>query len=252
MRIIGTVVVALMSCLGIANPVSSSLGARSTAIVENGSEVGIPYVTDGLVAMWDGIWNSGIEKHETKPEYIADLVGHNSLFLTWGAYGTGIVIGEDYFAINNIRGGKAANYDMTELKDAILDGNFTIDVCVRIDVKNGQLWMIDDNTRMYGASAYMSWLKVRGALTLIDTLYQTQGEKATLTCVGSNNGNIVYRDGVAFKNFGMGTQTVSDGIEIGYGTAGGWFFFCVRIYNRALSGEEVEYNHLIDRERFGF
>ena len=248
--IITVICTSFICCYGY--PIKANAGARHSQYGAVGGECGNPYVTDGLIAMWDGIWNSGIGVHETKPDFISDLVGHNSLFLTWGAYGTGIVIGEDNFAINNIRGGKAANYDMTELKDAILDGNFTIDVCVRIDVKNGQLWIIDDDTRMYGASAYMSWLKVRGALTLIDALYQMQGEKATLTCVGSSNGNIVYRDGVAFKNFGIGTRTVSDGIEIGYGTAGGWFFYCVRIYNRALTDEEVEYNHLIDQERFGF
>lgn len=42
-----------------------------------------PYVTDGLVAMWDGEWNAGGGVHDaTKTSYVKDLVGNNDLAIT--------------------------------------------------------------------------------------------------------------------------------------------------------------------------
>jgi len=235
-----------------ASPTRSSVAARQSAIASDGEEASIPYVTEGLVAMWDGIWNSGIEEHSARPEVINDLVGDHDLTLVYGGNNRGMAIGEDYFAPNNIYGGKVVNYDIYELKDAILSGQFTIEICVQINVKNGQLFLIDDNTRMYGASQYMSWLKFRGSLTLINTIYTNPGETTTFCLTSGNGSNRIFRDGIVKYNFNIGSQMVSDGIELGQATAGGWIYHCFRIYNRALTDEEIELNHLIDRERFGF
>lgn len=36
-----------------------------------------PYVTDGLIAMWDGEWNAGPGKHDTNATVWKDLAGHS-------------------------------------------------------------------------------------------------------------------------------------------------------------------------------
>lgn len=122
-----------------ASPTRSSVAAKQSSISSEAKEVGIPYVTDGLVAMWDGIWNNGIDSHSSKPEVIKDLVGAHDLTLVYGGY-MGMVIGEDYFAPNNIYGGKVVNYDMSELANAIMNGVFTIEVCLSIETGTGQLF----------------------------------------------------------------------------------------------------------------
>ena len=40
-----------------------------------------PYVTDGLVAMWDGEWNAGPGKHDNSATGLKDLVGSRDLSL---------------------------------------------------------------------------------------------------------------------------------------------------------------------------
>ena len=252
MRMMSVLVLFLSIEICFGSPTRSSIGAVHSKFSQDEETFDLPYVTEGLVAMWDGIWNSGIEEHSAMPEVIKDLVGDHDLTLVYGGYNRGMAIGEDYFAPNNIYGGKVVNYDIYELKDAILSGQFTIEICVQINVKNGQLFLIDDNTRMYGASQYMSWLKFRGSLTLIDTIYTNPGETTTFCLTSGNGSNRIFRDGIVKYNFNIGSQMVSDGIELGQATAGGWIYHSIRIYNRALTDEEIELNHLIDRERFGF
>ena len=56
------------------------LGARTGAWAKSGEWVN-PYVTDGLVAMWDGEWNAGFGIHNPLAATIKDLIGTNDLIL---------------------------------------------------------------------------------------------------------------------------------------------------------------------------
>lgn len=48
--------------------------------------VGNPYITDGLIAMWDGIWNAGLGKHTQSDAGFKDLVSGNTIPV--GVYGS--------------------------------------------------------------------------------------------------------------------------------------------------------------------
>lgn len=53
-------------------------------------ELVLPYVTDGLVAMWDGIWNAGLGIHTQSDLEFKDLVSGNSVPVGWyGSWGSG-------------------------------------------------------------------------------------------------------------------------------------------------------------------
>ena len=52
------------------------LAARTAAWAKSGGCVN-PYVTDGLVAMWDGEWNAGWGVHDPNATAWKDLVGNN-------------------------------------------------------------------------------------------------------------------------------------------------------------------------------
>lgn len=108
-------------------------------------------------------------------------------------------------------------------------------------------------TKVYGTSGQLlSWARFRGSLTNITSLYQNSGEIVTISMSTGTAGNLIYLDGENKMTFAIGTREVSDGIEFGNNSAGGMKFKCIRIYNRALTDEEIELNHHIDRERFGF
>ena len=66
-----SVLIGVVAC---ATPIKSMLGADGVEIVEV-DENANPYITDGLVAMWDGEWNAGIGIHDDNAIVWKDLVG---------------------------------------------------------------------------------------------------------------------------------------------------------------------------------
>jgi hypothetical protein len=248
------VLAALFNALSIVGQVRSSVAARQSYISGEEGQVGIPYVTEGLVAMWDGIWNSGIEEHSAMPEVIKDLVGDHDLTLVYGGYNRGISIGADYFAPNNIYGGKVANYDMNEFSTAIESGEATIEICVHVSGYSGgcNMFYVNDNCRIYSSdNINMRWMFFTSGATSVVSATIDNGSTSSISIRYEGEGNAIYRDGMFIMSFTGGDRKVSDGIEFGRNAAGLWKYHSIRIYNRSLTEEEIELNHLIDRERFG-
>lgn len=81
----------LMNCIAVfmlltanAAPIKSMLGSCHTE--DDSIAVKNPYVTDGLVAMWDGEWNVGFWQHDENAAIWKDLVGTEDLVSTNGAF----------------------------------------------------------------------------------------------------------------------------------------------------------------------
>ena len=45
-----------------------------------------PYITDGLVAWWDGIWNAGLGVHDSNATVWRDIIGGREFVLPQGQY----------------------------------------------------------------------------------------------------------------------------------------------------------------------
>ena len=71
--------VGLASMLCFSSPVKSMLGADRTTDAEESNPN--PYVTDGLIAMWDGEWNVGLGIHDSSSTTWVDLVGDKDVTL---------------------------------------------------------------------------------------------------------------------------------------------------------------------------
>ena len=60
----------------LASPTRSNVGGSMTSlIVKSAAPIDLPYVTDGLVSMWDGIWNAGAG-HTDSRNRMVDLCGN--------------------------------------------------------------------------------------------------------------------------------------------------------------------------------
>ena len=57
-KIVLGIALGLVGVVAYAAPIKSMLGADGVEMVEVEENVN-PYITDGLVAMWDGEWNAG-------------------------------------------------------------------------------------------------------------------------------------------------------------------------------------------------
>ena len=203
--------------------------------------------------MWDGIWNSGIDHHSSKPEVIKDLVGAHDLTLAYGGY-MGMAIEEDYFAPNNIYGGRVYNTEIEDLVYAIENGEATIEICVYVNGYSGgcNMFYVNDNCRIYSSdNINLRWMFFTSGVTSVSSATIENGSTSTIS-IRYRGGNAIFRDGEFRMSFNGGERQVTTGIEFGKSSAGLWKYHSIRIYNRALTNEEIELNHLIDRERFGF
>lgn len=202
-----------------------------------------PYVTDGLVAMWDGEWNAGGGVHDASATTWKDLVGNNDLEI----YGTV----SDYGVSNQ---GKYC----AALKSGAIDNIASIEVCHDFAGGRVEYAIIAcsgaiDTTRMglvhYGNSrAFQTYSNVFWDFPNIQAAMHSTVSATTSGC---------YVGGVALQPASHGTDAWNNPSVVGIGgraSSGAYNFIatynCIRFYNRALTAAEIAANYAIDKARF--
>ena len=216
-----TLFVTIMSlCIVDANPIASSVGAKHSAFVEVGEEPTVPYVQDGLVFIAEGFetpdvtWNMEIGAEVPTTEWTME----------WCGFHYGNKRSNCFMGVKSKREVTSNPY------------NFTIGWWVNNDG-------IHINQRVYYGEVN-SGQAVSGVIQLAYTV---------------NEGSVMdmYADGI---HYGQNSSLVATAITgqigdairyIGGGAGDKLTVYSVRIYNRALTAEEIAYNAEIDRERFG-
>lgn len=87
-----------------------------------------PYVTDGLIAMWDGEWNAGGGVHDSSAASIADLSGNSHPMEFVGVYG----IGSNYFSIDGTNSTVSYGY----VSDFVFGSPMTQEMCVEVNKRH--------------------------------------------------------------------------------------------------------------------
>ena len=226
-------------------PIRSSLGADN--VVKSAAGWSNPYVTDGLIAMWDGEFPSGVGgKIEQDATEWVDLV-NGSVY----GRGTGIFYNATgkYFDTNKIGASDAARfYYPTTSMNAI-----TFEVVVRCDYASGN-WR-----NLFGATNGGSFVQIgvdSGRLNPQGSsreYFFSKGEwhyAAYVIKSGSSNA-FMYLDGELVLNGGIPVSDVSFAAcpNNSAGNVSGCLS-SVRVYNRALAGNELKANYAVDKERF--
>ena len=233
----------------VSEPIAASYGSKKN-----------PYVTKGLVAMWDGEWNAGLGNTDLKAKVWKDVVG-------------GCVcaaVGAPTFS------GKATVLDGTscweiktspELMRVLASDNLTVEIAVRFD-KN-----IANNEGLIGIGANSSrtlWIWgfgrgwPKGAETGLD--FQSRGGasvqlgKEETVSELTNTMTFVLSNGELNASIASETATGRSGVSkvfgpnyIGYIDGFAKFrgeIFCVRIYDRPLDKRELQKNRSVDARRF--
>lgn len=261
------------------SPVRGGLGAKGTAFVVQNSDISlIPYVQDGLVAMWDGIWNVGYDMHDNSSETWADLTGNGN---------DAVIFKSEAYVKDEPFDDIAARMDGTfsfrfapssELIRA-LQGSCTVEILCALGI-----YPVVDSTPYISVGGYsMSIMNINGnpntgkARPFINNEVQFSGgsdgqrpflsrafvkqmDGTTATCSWYKRGafdksetrtfqkgtpSTGYLFGAAGKQFFMGKAQWWDSGEDGYA-------YGMRVYDRALSADEIAYNYSIDAERFGW
>ena len=130
----------------VSEPIAASYGAKKN-----------PYVTKGLVAMWDGEWNAGLGKHDAKASKWKDLVGKSDCD----------PVGTPKFSGNSVEldGNSCWNINPSpELLKAVLNPSMTCEVVLKfgkgaISANEGFIGFGKNNSRVlwgYAGGAPMS------------------------------------------------------------------------------------------------
>ena len=241
----------LIGVVAYAAPIKSMLGADGVERVEI-DELQNPYITDGLVAMWDGEWNVEFGVHDETSPVWKDLIGN--LDMTLGEYGEwennalvclgGRIPAYGKYSLLTADGDKCVTVVAESISDSgiiFAAGNGASTGAILFEKKPSYLYMSIANYAADGTnnvvtvsdssfSATGNWLKS----DLIDAF--VNGEWKTPR----------YRFNSLFTTRVCVGDRVNDSSKPFTGRV-----FHIRVYDRNLTAEEVEYNYAIDAERFG-
>lgn len=222
------------------------------------------YVQDGLVAMWDGIENIGVGRHSDNASEWIDLTGNGRDMQ---------LINDAYFNANSI---VAEGHPVAEYTNTIpLEQHITQEIVFKVDSD------IRDNTSsrtvialfwstityfgvhycMTGFAYNRNNISKSGWMAKSDAIVQANSLYIPKTAICST---IIYSEknnlGAKPKRIIINGTTLVNNATDGWGNTnkrnlfGSTFsgnIYAVRIYNRALTEDEISKNFELDKERFG-
>ena len=230
------------------------LGARTAAWAKSGGWKN-PYITDGLIAMWDGVWNeAGGEPQNRELNYLNDLSGlagratySKDTIDRWDDYGP-ILHDKSYFTFDitdQMRDCNSSDWTLELIADFTPDGKNAQPFCFGSWIAELAGWRFETLPRTYfacgttqhegpNATSAQRVVFSRNASTYS---FEINGSKVVATATGDTKTGLVGGIGYWIQTYG------------GYsGTSG--TFKSGRFYNRFLSPQEIAENYAVDKVRF--
>lgn len=220
-----------------------------------------PYVTDGLIGLWDGEWNVAGGRHDGSATTWVDISGNNRDAVLSGTYSWG----SNYWHVNSITG-SASDKGLARWPAQNLGSGQTVEFVID---------PIESSTygRIIGEAAYVASPVVTSSniYALYMYGYGLDTSHAIIDIIpGFNNlekhlHQIVHPSGGPMKYYIDGILCWTDnatqdntGGEYGYFANRSTldrginaYYFTMRRYNRALTDNELAANRAVDAERFG-
>ena len=226
-----------------------------------------PYVTDGLVAMWDGEWNAGGGVHDPNSTVWKDLAGNYDCDLTT-LIGTGSIEIESKSVLKTGYINPSTTYD-TEIDprywtiEAAIDFLSKDTANVHSGVGSYPVGIVNNdslidcgvfNSRTYQVRASFDPTRFRVSTGYIhrDTFSHVSDGYAT---PNFNTNQRMYYGGsevsTSHGGWAAGTTMPVQLKAFGSGnTQASFRAYCTRVYNRALTADEIAANYAIDKARF--
>ena len=215
-----------------------------------------PYVTDGLVAMWDGEWNAGPGVHSPNATTWVDLVTPGRIVTSNGG---DVVWGEKHFL-----SGKSWFYIEPEEASDIALAYASDSITIQAVLKHDNSLYPNTNYPMFFGSGtnfrffcrpqdstfggwYYSggyeWMSFKSKIATF--LLSSSGYEAFDGKTLSRHGAALHSGEVSGLYIGRANYNAGDNTRYNGPLCG------IRIYNRALTSEEIAANCDVDNERFG-
>ena len=224
------------------------MAARNVGASESAEGWTNPYITDGLVAMWDGEWNIGGGKHDDNATVWVDLAGNGYDLMS--IVSGGWVNGNARLARRQATG-LAKTIPMNDIltisvccKNISVRSNIDARMMIALGYQDRKLYLWKDRFICSIKSTYSPSINIRDVNS-----FTIEFNASTMN---SRPQNLGWYGDVPCETYlsewvNSGTQAFI-GEEYLNGSAG--VFYNIRIYNRYLTQEEITYNWNIDKERF--
>ena len=222
-----------------------------------------PYITDGLIDMWDAEWNAGFMEHSSTAAVWKDL----------GSAGNDLTMrsGENYYQwySNKLRcEGKGYVASLAGMYKSFqtIECVFSIDDIEHDGLMQMQMPIWADNVKGIMANGYKTtnvYVSIgdssRNSAILVSDSYSGFNGKifsisGVFTSVNTNYVDRAYCNGVQGRLSrtmnGAGGDFFTVGGQSGDGRAVKGYIYSIRLYNRALSADEISKNWLVDNSRF--
>ena len=233
------------------------LGARTGAWAKAGGWVN-PYVTDGMVAMWDGEWNAGGGVHDLSATKWKELISGTDCEAvgtpTWG----------DKFFRSTSHNNSA--YFNSFCPDTTNAPGHTVEIVSKKRTNlRGVIWGSYSITGANGVnfeyhsdysyfrSYYFGSPDIRSDFHTFPigvTKYFAACRDGDEYSIKDGEGRKLASINTNARNFKQSVMRIGTDSRTNYMCFDG-DIFCIRVYNRALTADEIAANYAIDKARFG-
>lgn len=223
----------------------------SNLVYQNGPAVTIPYVTEGLMVYLDAIWNNGLGKHVSSTKTWKDLSGNG-----YDATGNKTISFSDNYA-DLIRN---SSFSVNNLA---VSGGITIELVASFTDRNTSYFgwgQWGKNAFFFGLANYNCLVRKSNHSTQLlgSTYYGSTAGVPVHGCLRFSGNKVELLGDLSLK----GSVNSSDYPSLEYfdlnykrdvnTRACPGHAYSLRIYNRALTDDELASNYAIDIQRFGF
>lgn len=209
-----------------------------------------PYVTDGLVAMWDGEWNAGGGVHDASTGSIADLCGGAPFVLEGNGAITSNALSFNGMSARCNR--MISTFGTVECCYRLNSGRIVFFGCVKYQTGNTtpDFYAIWNRIGTTGSPI----MEICGRQNVfIGQPHYSYGARSTVSRCGVDAfHNGVLSNDVDFKNTWGNQSVITVGGRVSttsYDGAGE--LYNLRVYSQELTAAEIAANYAIDKERFG-
>lgn len=252
-------------------PVQSMLGADGAENADEWNPTASDYIQDGILAMWDGIENAGWGVHVSEGKWIDLIGGLESINI--GYFDENSLVKESLlgavgsFEFTNDKKFNSLASKPWTIEVVLIDGGYSNSTYthsiqwlakdsenVNHTVFQSHVWQIDNK---YKNQDNRYFANINANIFL--GLWTKNEEGAWIREIGQTYDGeqiVAYKGGISVHvEHGQIPYSTEDinlpySLRI-YNTGSVFHYYALRIYDRALSPKEIEYNNIIDKMRFG-
>jgi hypothetical protein len=204
------------------------------------------YIQDGLVAMWDGIENAGWGVHDSAATVWKDLVGDHDATINGGIWGSNCWnCGNNNATFDGTLFGGDFSVEFVFFGDASESQQYATTLTNKKDSyswfrRDGAYW----EAKILGGNSYRSPLA-----PFIEKPFYHIHRDSEFDRIGYHDASSITERETNYNATAADTTWQIGGNQTRY-LGDSARYYALRIYNRALTAEEIAHNYEIDRVRF--